>query len=127
MAAKDGQEEAAQALRRQGVALGSKNTLEILARACRNNMIDEHVATLAELLNKDTTTQLISDFMAGWSEKDDYNFLIALILESPDTRARASVAALMRYILVRLKMKEKDYLFEMEDYEVEGDGEKKVT
>lgn len=28
---------------------------------------------------------------------------------------------LLKYVLVHLKMKEKDYLFEPEDYEVEGD------
>lgn len=33
----------------------------------------------------------------------------------------------MKYILVRLKMKEKDYLFEAEDYEFEGDDGKKIT
>ena len=28
---------------------------------------------------------------------------------------------LLKYVLVHLKMKEKDYLFEPEDFEVEGD------
>lgn len=90
-------------------------------------MIDEHVAALAELLQKDASGQLVTEFMAYWSEQDDYNFLISLILESPDTKARSCVASLMKYILVRLKMKEKDYLFESEEYEFEGDEGKKVT
>lgn len=33
---------------------------------------------------------------------------------------------LLRYVLVTAKMQEKDYLMEMEDYEVEGDDGQKV-
>merc|ERR1719453_2058231 len=33
----------------------------------------------------------------------------------------------MKYVLVALKIKEKDYLFEAEDYEFEGDDGKKIT
>jgi hypothetical protein len=36
------------------------------------------------------------------------------------------VATLLKYVLVALKMQEQDYLFEMEDYEVEGDDGQKV-
>jgi len=90
-------------------------------------MIDEHVVVLAELLHRDATSELHREFLAHWSEHDDFSFLISLLLECPDNKARSCVAALMKYILVRLKMKEKDYLFEAEDYEFEGDDGKKIT
>jgi len=127
VAAKEGQEETLQALRRQAVAVGAKNTLEILARAYHNNVIDEHVAVLAALLHRDETSELHREFLAHWSEQDDFSFLISLLLECPDNKARSCVATLVKYILVRLKMKEKDYLFEAEDYEFEGDDGKKIT
>jgi hypothetical protein len=114
-------------LRRQAVTVGAKNTLEVLARAYNNNMIDEHTAVLAELLHKDATAELHREFLEYWSNKDGFAFLISLLLECPDNKARSCIATLMKYVLVTLKMKEKDYLQELEDYEFEGDDGKKVT
>jgi len=126
VAVKEGQDENVQALRRRAAEVGTKCTLEILARAYDNSKIDEHAAALAALLHKDASGELHREFLETWYDKDGFSYLIELLLECSDNRARTSVATLLKYILVTLKMKEKDYLFEAEEFEVEGDDGKKL-
>lgn len=49
-----------------------------------------------------------------------------LLLECPDTVARANVSALLKYVINRLKVLEKDILFETETVEVENEKGEKV-
>jgi hypothetical protein len=48
-------------------------------------------------------------------------YLFSLVLECPDALSRGNAASLLKYVLVSLKMQEKDYMYEAEDYEVVGD------
>lgn len=121
----DGDSPAIAAMRRRAIDVGGKVTLEILAKAFANSCIDEHMAVLAEAMQKDPS--LPREFLASWYDKDGFAYLFSLLLECPDTRARQSVASLLKYVLVTLKMQEQDYLFEAEDYEVEGDDGQKMT
>ena len=116
-----------QELQRRAVALGSKATLELLAKAFSNSCIDEHIAVLLQALRTDPSAELARELLDSWYREDGFEYLFALLLECPDTRARSSVATLLKYVLVALKMREKDYLLEPEDYEVEGDNGEKMT
>lgn len=123
----EGDSPAIAAMRGRAIDLGSKVTLEILAKAFANSCIDEHMVVLAEAMQRDPSGALPREFLASWYDKDGFAYLFSLLLECPDTRARQSVASLLKYILVTLKMQEQDYLFEAEDYEVEGDDGQKMT
>jgi len=123
----NGDSPAVAAMRRRAIDVGGKVTLEILAKAFANSCIDEHMAVLAEAMQLDPSGALPREFLASWYDKDGFAYLFSLLLECPDTRARQSVANLLKYVLVTLKMQEQDYLFEAEDYEVEGDDGQKMT
>lgn len=43
------------------------------------------------------------------------------MLDNPETQARVAFGKFMRYLLVKLKMHEADYLGDGEEYTVEGD------
>lgn len=101
--------------------------MEILAKAFSNSCIDEHVAVLVQIMQADPTNALAREFLETWYDKDGFDFLFSLLLECPDTRARTNVANLLKYVLVSLKIQEQEYLFEPEDYVVEGDDGKKMT
>ena len=64
--------------------------------------------------------------MSQWWEEDGFEYLFSLLLECGDLRVRQGVSALLRYVLVALKMHEKDYLYEAEEYEVVGDNGDKM-
>jgi hypothetical protein len=123
----EGDGEMTQSLRRNAFAVGGKTTLEVLAKAFNNSCIDEHVAVLVQAMQKDPTNSLATEFLDSWYREDGFNFLFSLLLECPDVRARQSIANLLKYVLVTLKIKEQDYLMEAEDFVVEGDDEKKMT
>jgi hypothetical protein len=78
-------------------------------------------------MKKDPTDTLVSEFLDAWYKEDGFNFLFSLLLECPDSRARQSIANLLKFVLCKLKFIEKDYLMEPEDFEVEGDDGKKMT
>jgi len=99
-----GDDETAQSLRRNAMAVGTKFTLEILAKAFSNSCIDEHVAVLVQIMQADPTNALAREFLETWYDKDGFDFLFSLLLECPDTRARTSVANLLKYVLVSLKI-----------------------
>ena len=123
----EGNSESDKAMRKQAALVGSKVALEILAKAYHNTCIDEHVAVLVELMNLDPDDDLPREFLNTWFERDGFEFLFALLLECPDARTRGNVAALLKYVLVTLKMKEREYLYEAEDYEVADDDGKTMT
>ena len=95
-----------QELRRGAAALGSKVALELLAKAFNNSSIDEHISVLLRALRADESAELAREFLDTWYREDSFDYLFSLLLECPDTRARSSVATLLKYVLVVLKMKE---------------------
>lgn len=115
------------ALRNHCAEAGSKLTLEILARAYHNTCIGDHVKVLVDLMHRDASDQLPRKFLASWSERDGFDYLFSLLLENPDALSRGHTASLLKFVLVSLKMQEKDYLYEAEDYEVVGDDGKSMT
>jgi hypothetical protein len=105
--------------------LGSTASLELLAKAFNNSCLDEHVFVLLQAFRADKSARLAKEFLERWYSEDGFSYLFAALLECPDKAARNHVATLLKYVLVVLKMQEKDYLLEAEEYEVEGEkGEK---
>lgn len=111
---------------KRALVLGSKTTLELLAKAFNNSCLDEHVGVLLDLLRADESKTLAKEFLDAWYREDGYDYLFSLLLECPDSIARTHVATLLKYVLVTLKMQERDYLHEPEDYEVVGDDGQKL-
>ena len=75
VASMDETDESTKKIRDLAVEIGSKSTLEILAKALNNSRIDEHVQVLAQLLLSDPSNKLLEDFLGSWYEKDGFNFL----------------------------------------------------
>ena len=65
--------------------------------------------------------------MEQQDEADGFDYLFQLLLECPDGPARRHVATFLKYVLVTLKMKEKNYLMELEEYQGEGEDGEPVT
>ena len=59
-------------------------------------MIDQHAAVLAELLHKDATAELHRELLEYWGNKDGFSYLLSLLLECPDNKARSCVATLVK-------------------------------
>jgi hypothetical protein len=57
-------------------------------------------------MQKDPTNSLAAEFLDFWYREDGFNFLFSLLLECLDVRARQSIANLLKYVLVTLKIKE---------------------
>mgnify|MGYP006893243660 CR=1 FL=1 len=100
----EGSSEQVQELRRGAAGLGSKITLELLAKAFNNSCIDEHMTVLLQALRADSSAGLARELLESWSQEDGFTYLFSILLECPDTRARTSVATLLKYVLVVLKL-----------------------
>jgi hypothetical protein len=101
-----GDEPSVQALRRSALEIGSKSTLEILAKALNNSCIDEHMQVLTQVIHRDPSGSLAREFLESWYHRDGFDYLFSLLLECTDSRARHSAAGLLKYVLVTLKMQE---------------------
>ena len=75
----------------------------------------------------DKSATLVKQFMDRWYREDGFNYLFETLLECTDMKSRKNAMTLMKYVLVALKMHEKEYLLEPEDFEVEGDDGKKLV
>ena len=80
------------------------------------------VESFIEILKKDDN--LCRSFMEQSLREDNGNYLMELLLECTDLTARMNVATLMKYILNRLKVLEKDILYETETFSYEQKDEK---
>jgi DNA-binding phage protein len=67
------------------------------------------VEALIEIFKKDD--DLCYDFMQECLNEDNGDYLMDLLLECPDSVARANVATLLKYVINRLKVLEKDKLY----------------
>jgi hypothetical protein len=112
---------------RQALGLGSKVSLELLSKAFSNACLGLHIAGLLELLRSEKSATLPREFLNTWYQEDGFDYLFQLLLECPDSLARTHAATLLKYVLVTLKMDEKEYLFEPEEYEIEGADGGKLT
>ena len=82
---------------------------------------------LAELMKGDKTLEMHKEFLIYWYESDKFSYLYQLMLDNPESSARTAFGKFMRYLLVTLKMHEKDYLCKGEEYVVYGDNGATMT
>jgi hypothetical protein len=64
--------------------LGSKSTLELLAKTYNNICLSEHVKVLAMFFRNDPSAHLAALFMQSWKDNDSFCYLLDLVLECPD-------------------------------------------
>jgi hypothetical protein len=93
-------------LRKEGVSLGSKASLELLAKAFNNSCLGEHIAVLLQAMQADSSATLAREFLNSWYLEDGFTYLFSLLLECPDTKARSNITTLLKYVLVVLKIEE---------------------
>lgn len=67
------------------------------------------VESFIEILKKDDN--LSKSFLEQSLREDNGNYLMELLLECTDLTARQNVGTLIKFVLNRLKVLEKDYLF----------------
>ena len=70
------------------------------------------VEALTELMNRDAS--LASMFLEQCFAEDGGAYLLEIMLEATDAVARNHVAGLMKFIINKLKVSEKDHLYEMQ-------------
>ena len=109
----------------QALILGSKVSLELLAKAYSKACLGQHITGLLDLLRSDPALPRL--FLEKWWAEDEGNYLFQLLLECPDSLSRSCVGTLLKYILVTLKMQDKDFLFEREEYGLIGDDGLQLT
>jgi hypothetical protein len=117
------QGELLESAKKNAITVGKKTILELLAKSFYNTSIKSLVEALIDVLNRDEA--LCQLFMEQCFKEDNCNYLIEILLECSDSTARTHVANLLKFVLNKLKMMEKDSLYETETVEFEGqNGEK---
>lgn len=91
--------------------MGKKSILEILSKCFYNQTIRNLVEILIEIMK--TNEDLCLAFMNLCYLEDNFEYLLMIMLECPDAVARLNVAILIKFILGKLKIKEKDILYEV--------------
>lgn len=93
-----------------------------MAKCFHNTSIKFLVESLIELMNRDDN--LCVQFMEECFKEDNCNYIFEILLECSDSTARLHVANLIKFLINKLKIIEKDKLYETEQVEHEIDGEK---
>ena len=95
--------------------IGKKSILEILAKCFYNQQIKSLVEILMEIMK--INDDLCFEFMKQCYEEDNFEYLLTVMLECSDTISRLNVCILVKFIITKLKFKEKDilYLYDKEE------------
>lgn len=108
--------------KRNMLAVSKKTILDLLAKCYQNTSIKQLVEALTELMNRDPS--LCELFLDQCFKEDNCNYLFEIMLEATDAVARNHVSNLMKFVINKLKVVEKDRLYEVEKVEHEVNGEK---
>ena len=76
----------------------------------------ELVKVLIEIMK--TNDDLCVAFMSQCYDEDNFEYLLSTMLDCPDHVTRVNVCLLMKFILTKLKIKEKAILYEMQKEEI---------
>lgn len=104
------------------LAVSKKTILDLLAKCYQNTSIKQLVESLTELMNRDPS--LCELFLDQCFKEDNCNYIFEIMLEATDAVARNHVSNLMKFIINKLKVVEKDRLYDVEKVEHEVNGEK---
>jgi len=108
--------------KRNMLAVSKKTILDLLAKCYQNTSIKQLVEALTELMNRDPS--LCELFLDQCFKEDNCNYLFEIMLEATDAVARNHVSNLMKFVINKLKVVEKDRLYEVEKVEHDVNGEK---
>lgn len=98
--------------KRNMLTVSKKTILDLLAKCYQNTSIKHLVEALTELMTRDAT--LASMFLEQCFQEDGCAYLLEIMLEATDAVARNHVSGLMKFIINKLKVSEKDLLYEMQ-------------
>ena len=90
--------------------VAKKTILDLLAKSFHNNSIKQLVEALVDVLNRDD--KLCVTFMQMLFEEDNCDYIFDILLECSDITSRLYVSHLIKFVLNKLKVIEKDYLYE---------------
>jgi len=105
--------------------IGKKAILEIVAKCFHNRSITAMMLSFVDLFKQDES--LCEMFLKHCQEEDDFDYLFTLLLECSDVQARSAIGLLMKHIIITLKLRDKDILYEKDEVEVTGSDGSKAT
>jgi hypothetical protein len=108
------------AVNQKAVYVGKKAILEILSKCFYNQTIRNLVEVLIDIMKTDE--DLCFAFMHQCYMEDNFEYLLMIMLECPDAVARLNVAILIKFILNKLKVRERDILYEVQRVEYQQEG-----
>lgn len=95
-----------------------------MAKCFYNTSIKYLVESLIDIMKKDES--LCAQFLEQCFKEDNCNYLIEILLECTDSTARLYVGNLLKFILNKLKIMEKDKLYDIERVEIVNEKGEKV-
>ena len=90
------------------LVIAKKTIFDLLAKSFHNNSIKQLVESLIDVLNRDD--KLCVSFMEMLFEEDECDYVFDILLECTDITSRLYIAHLMKFLLNKLKVIEKDYI-----------------
>lgn len=104
-------------VKESGMKICKKVVIDILSRCFNNSGIKEMVEIMISIF--ETDDQLVVNFMKGLMSENNAECIFEVLLDCTDTTSRQNVGNLTKYLMSKLKMIEKDHLFDTEEYEEE--------
>lgn len=101
-----------QSIKKNAIQLGKKTILDLLAKSFHNACIKQLCEALNDIFKEDAS--LCGTFIQACYEEDQWAYLMEVLLECTDAQARMHVGALLKSVVNRLKLYEREKLFEME-------------
>ena len=95
-----------------GLQMGKKVGFEILARCYENTGLTHLSQVMMEILK--SSDKACTDFMRVLLEDDDAEVVLEILFDCPDKPARRSLIKIIRYLLCRLKIIEKELILQNE-------------
>ena len=99
--------EGSEAIKRTALKIGQKAGFEILARCYHNESIKEVAQVMIEILK--TSDELCSSYLRSFLEDpEQLEIILEILLDGKDKGAQKHVARVIKYLVCRMKMIEKD-------------------
>lgn len=92
--------------------VAKKTIFDLLAKALQNQYLKQLVEALQEVMLKND--QLVKTFMLILSQ-DDFEYVFDVLLDCIDTTSRLYIGQLMKFLLNRLKVIEREHLKPLEE------------
>lgn len=100
-----------------GLEIGKKVGFEILSRCYENSGLKHLQVAMIDILKSSDKACL--DFMRALLDDDDCEPVMEILFSCPDMQARKNLIRIIRYLVCRLKLIEKDLILanDFEEYE----------